>query len=226
MNRVLEAVAAERADLLARLEVLDEIERLAGNVFPEPPPPAPAADPEPPAKPKRGAPPRRALPPARRTQAQPPRPVVNLGERREKVRAAVAELEPASFGAISRQTGLGAGAVKTELTHLREAGVVQMVGDRAGARYHLTETLDRQARERNGGKNVDRSGRRSSRCCDDVLNTVRSEPGKWTERRMAEAGAWDREEIADACGRLLEDGQVTLNADGTYQPALAALEAA
>lgn len=48
--------------------------------------------------------------------------------------------------------------------------------------------------------------------------TIRDEPGKWSEQRIADAGAFDREQVAEVCGLLLDAGEITLSPDGTYAP--------
>lgn len=220
MNRVLEAVRAERASLIARLATLKEIERLwtLADSDDETVQDS-AAVPAPPAPKTQRREPSRALPPARRIQPQPPRAGLSpsdVAQRAGNIRLLVAEHEPISFADIVRLSGLSVGVAKNALNRLREAGIVDGTGNTHNRRYHLQATLDAQAAKTGGARSL-----KVSRCRDDILQTIASDPGQWSEQRIADAGAWDREQVADACGRLLLDGAIVLDPDGTYRPARA-----
>lgn len=246
MNRVLEAIAAERSELSARLAALEEIERLyrevaaveqassgmdlAVDAGDEPAtnrvrvPASKAAPAERPV---------RALPPARRSQLQPRRAQATPSEMKQRaalVLAALRDLEPCKSPALAERTTLPAHMVKDALVRLREAGLVRMIGPaNRHALWHLTATLDRQTAEKHGTRDpaVQYTRQVAQTCCrDDILATIRSEPDAWTEQRITDTGVWDREQVADACGYLLNDGLIVLNADGTYRPAVLGLEAA
>lgn len=215
-----EAVTAARDRLNARLEKLDEIEGLAQTLDDSPAPKRPPAPP----KPVRQKP--RGLPPVLRSQPQrAARPATQdeMGQRRSEVLAVIRELEPVSFQDLLKRVDFGSGRLTLVLAQLRDDLAVRATGHSRTARWNLTETLDHAAAERNGtvGR-VGPSGEK--RCRDDVLATIRSEPGKWTEQRIADAGAWDREQVADACGGLLDEGAVELLGDGTYRPPLRLIE--
>lgn len=225
MSMLLEAVAAERERITVEYErqiaVLDEIERQARELDATAAPvsrqlPAPK-----PAKRERVKVP--GLGPALRSTPQParrsaPKPS-ELAERRARLLALIRELEPASFADLGERFGQR-GQLAKDLAALREQGLIRAVGHSRGARWHLTETLDRQTAERHGtaGKVGGGLGAREKQCREDVLATIRLEPGEWSEQRIADAGAWDREEVADACGRLLESGEIELLPDGAYRP--------
>jgi hypothetical protein len=190
------------------------------------PPPvelSPASKPA--ARPRRnGHAPSRALAPVLRSR--PGRVAASrseIAERGTLVIGLIRELEPVSFRDLAARVEFGSGALTTVLTKLREANVIQASHRNRHARWSLTETLDRQIAERNGTRGA--HGAELGRCRDDVLQTIRSEPGEWSEQRIADSGAWDREQVADACGVLLVDGLVQLCPDGTYVPLAGAVTA-
>jgi len=227
VNHVLEAVARERSELTARLQALDEIERLcrmfdeqplgddarAGEIPPPSPPPRPKLDRVP------LLPIKAPLPPPRRTQAEAPRrsptPPSELANRRAKLMAIIGELEPVAFADLLPRIDGGRGQLHSDLQALRERRVIQSTGFSRTARWHLTTTLDRQTAEKHGKD----APNMSPRCRSDILSTIRSDPGEWSEKRITETGAWDREDVAAACGYLLDAGEIVLDPDGTYSPA-------
>ncbi|HET6866302.1 MAG TPA: hypothetical protein VFH80_10275 [Solirubrobacteraceae bacterium] len=248
MNRVLEAIAAERSELTARLQALEEMERLCRVFDADSPVEVEPRDwrrdlsadlarslaEDPPARPRKLREPVRALPPVRRSAPERPRRKMaspsEMQQRAEKVLAAVRALEPCKSGAIAERAELAPHMVKEMLVRLRDEGLVRMTGPKnRHALWHLTETLDRQTAEKHGTRDPEIRAahiKDQVRCREDVLSTIRSDPGQWTEQRIADTGAWDREQVADACGYLLNDGLVILDADGTYRPAMLGLEAA
>lgn len=241
MNRVLQAIAEERSELAARLRALEEMERIAREAVGAMLVPGVVSEAEArevvslprKAKAKARREPVRALPPGRRSQPQPERrsraTPSETAELAQRIRSIVAEHEPITFRDIVKRSGASVGRVKTALLKLRDAGLVDATGVTASRRYHLQATLDAQTAAKHGTRDskVRYDHMNEVRACrDEILATIRSEPGQWTEQRLTDAGAFDREQVADACGYLLEDGLVVLNADGTYGPAVLGLETA
>lgn len=67
-------------------------------------------------------------------------PAIGTGEDRDElVLRVIAAEQPCARGVLLRRSGLPNGALKTVIDRLRDAGKVQMVGQKAGARYVLTE---------------------------------------------------------------------------------------
>lgn len=227
MKHTLEAVERDRAELRAvvdecqaRLELLDKIVEMAGDLIAGAPP---APEPEPAPTPRASRPRRRELGPAlrstpQRRQKAAPAPA----EQVRVIHDLVTDLEPVRLATLVDRAPFGLGQTRLILHRLRDAGVVRSTGKSRGARWHLTATLDAAAAELTTAK---RNGAPLQRCRAEVLSTVRLEPNAWTEQRIAEAGAFDREQVAEACGQLLVDGLVLLNADGTYRLKLQELTA-
>lgn len=241
MNGILQAVESER-EVIARIRaalddrdrILGEIERLAaqldgageaGEALRRPGESKTRALPaaRKPKQAKRTEIP--GLPPSLRTQDLSERPGErpkrsDTAARRVLVLAAIREMEPARFGDLRRHLDCGVGELQGDLKALRAAGSIDKEGVTTQSRWSLTSTLDRQIAERNGGAYRGHPGVGRSRAdrLSDILATIRSDPSAWTEQRISNSGAWDREQVAEACGQLLEDGAIILNPDGTYRP--------
>lgn len=124
--------------------------------------------------------------------------------------ALIAEHEPVGYNTLRQLFPGATDTFNRTLRALLDAGGIQKTGRTRAARYHLTETLDRQTAAQADDPPV--TARR------DILRTVHSEAGKWTEERIAATGAFTREQVAFACAQLLAQGEIAMNPDGTYSP--------
>ena len=211
VSAILEAIRAERDELLApirdRLQILAELERLASTLdAPDPPVVSPAQR-------------LPALPAPAPAPRQPSTPRVGTYVTRQRTQAvldAITEHQPISPKDIASRSAVPAEAVKRILAALRDAGKVTGEGAPTTRVYRLTATADAETAARHGMK---RPGQRSGPDLRwPALKLIRQDPSALTEDRICHALNADREDVALACGRLLEDGSVRMNPDATYTP--------
>ena len=154
--------------------------------------------------------------------------VAVLEPRRAKLLQLVREMEPVGLRDLEARLG-DVRHIQADLRALRADGLLDFTGNTTSTRWHLTETLDRKMAEQHGKGSRGKGGQagwRNEQCRTFVLERIQADPGSLTEQRLTQAGKYDREEIADACGRLLEEGQIEMQPDATYTPATQELEAA
>lgn len=191
-----------------RLATLREIERLALGLDGGPPVPAPAVElpaPEP-EKPKEPPPPK---PQRQRRMAAPSAGPAE--ERRAAILAYVREhpgCAPAEIRAATGQTEI---QLRDDLFALRNGGELQAEGPSRKRQYRLTDQADAAATTATRSKPP-------KNLVERVREAIAADPGGLTEARLAVALGADRNEIADAAGRLLLDDEVALQPDGTYIP--------
>lgn len=134
---------------------------------------------------------------------------------RDEVLGAVAEHGPAGFAVLVERTRLGRGQLLGRLQDLARAGRVVQNDDRT---WQTTESKDAEIARRNGLKGMGAANHLSS-LRGRVAAAIAADPDALTEPRLALHLGADREDVALACGGLLDDGEVALNPDGTYRTA-------
>lgn len=139
---------------------------------------------------------------------------VDVEARRDEVLAAVDKHGPATFSRLIELTDFGRGQLLGRLQELAKSSLVVKNLDDT---WQTTASKDAEIAARNG-KTAERSGpglipglmRRAAMA-------IAADPDALTEQRLAVALGADREDVALACGLLLEDGDVAMNPDGTYR---------
>ena len=139
---------------------------------------------------------------------------------------AVNRLGEASTGQVAAAVGRRGkeAAVGSALKQLRERGLVGHNGGRAlNARWLAVgqasvadgrAAADQAAAEKAAASPM-RNGGQAARLLRSIMDTLGSDPGL-TEQQLAQALDVDRDDVAEACGKALERGWVTLAPDGTY----------
>lgn len=120
-------------------------------------------------------------------------------------------------------SGLSQGIVRDCLRRLVKDGRVLAEGATRNRRYRLagkqpqTELAAKvqTSVQRNASELSDRVSRIALR--DRVLKAIAADADALNEDRLAQALEADRDEVAEACGWLLERDRVCLNPDGTYR---------
>jgi len=127
---------------------------------------------------------------------------------------------PLASGELSLAAGLGtagtSGALSDAVRPLLEHGIIGREGNggRGGYRYFLTAAKDAEVAQRNGTPPPGRSPWPERR--RRILDAITADPGALNEERLAQTLDADREDIALACGELLEADHVEMRPDGTY----------
>lgn len=205
----LEQARADRDRIDVLIEWLETSPLLTAAPVEEPPPPSKSRAP-------------RSLPPARRS---------SVGSRDADARVLGVVLGrngKMSKAEIAEKSGLSRNQLNAAMKRLLAAGTLNAEGATVKRRYWKgdappvhSEQRGRQdaTRESNAAKQDAAIARVGLR--DRVLRSVAAEP--LTEDQLATTLFVGREDIADACGWLLERNRVHLNPDGTYiRPAVTA----
>lgn len=138
------------------------------------------------------------------------------GERDERVIAAVTALEPATVAQISEHTGLSRPATVKRLQRLVRDGRIVATGATKARRYLSVQAADQQVAQRKQAMTTGAS-RPLPALTRDTLAAITRDPGL-TEPQLAQALNLDREDIAVACGELLDQAQVQRDPRGGYTP--------
>jgi hypothetical protein len=143
----------------------------------------------------------------------PERVRVDVRARRDEVLAAVGEHGPASFARLIELTDFGRGQLLGRLQELAKSSLVVKNLDDT---WQTTASKDAEIAARNG-KGAEHGGPGPIPPQRRAIQAIAADPDALTEQRLAIALGADREDVALACGLLLDSGDVAMNPDGTYR---------
>jgi DNA-binding Lrp family transcriptional regulator len=127
---------------------------------------------------------------------------------------------PIAVGQIARELGSSPGAVSAMVRQLAARGLVVGEGATVRRTYRAVGQDSQRQRTEQGKQRVARAESDRLRAItlrERVLKAIAAEPEALSEKRLTEVLGVEREEIADACGRLLLDDKIDLKPDGTYR---------
>ena len=225
-----EGVALFGSDVVAEIAPPEREEPLPPQASdPDDAQPIPAAPP-----PDREPPP--ATPPAAASRPPRPRSKVDIGrERQAKIMHAILSANPSArlaMGDLARLAGLTTAQADRPVSALVKAGKLVAEGipphrrySRGPQEFHTERRRQVEATvQKRRAIETDAVARVGLR--DRVMKAIAADPDCLTEDRLALALEAHRDDVAEACGWLLERDRVTLNPDGTYRRNATQAEAA
>lgn len=146
----------------------------------------------------------------------PERVRVDVQAKRDEVLAAVGEHGPATFARLIELTDFGRGQLLGRLQELAKSSLIVKNLDDT---WQTTASKDAEIAARNGLSGADGKARAGAvaHLRGRVAQAIAADRDALTEQRLAVALGADREDIALACGLLLDNGDVAMNPDGTYR---------
>lgn len=135
------------------------------------------------------------------------------GTKRAAVLAFVQKSGRCKLTDIAAGCDLSSGATKRHVQALVTSGQLQAEGATRSRVYFTTENGDREIAEK--AKERGRQSVTAQRIAA-VKDLIARNPAKLSEERIAYFTGFDRELVADICGRLLEDNEILLHPDATY----------
>lgn len=116
---------------------------------------------------------------------------------------------------VAQAIGVTPAAARQHLKRLVNAGLIDAQGATASRVYRSKRSADQAAAARPQAKKTGVNGSLPNLKAL-VLNAIARDPGELHEEGLAFALDVDREDVAVACGELLDHGDVVLHADGCY----------
>lgn len=121
----------------------------------------------------------------------------------------------ASHAEVREATGLGQGRATMALAAMEAADLITRRPGPDGKLGDWT-LVDRQVPPEPASSNGAVTSQKLPGLKQKLLEAIARDPAALTEDRLAQALDLDREDVAFACGQLLEEEQVVLQLDGTY----------